>query len=111
MKQVMMRVIGAGTTKSTGRKQLSALRNASTNSKPISEKPVFTLLTAVLRTTEIHVYRLPPSNGVEDNVGFPKDVTPDNSCTQLNTKYHKIYASFKLTVLADLVKKFLDPDV
>ncbi|KAL3281249.1 hypothetical protein HHI36_004462 [Cryptolaemus montrouzieri] len=104
--QAMMGVIGAGTTKSTGRKQLSALRKTSTNSKPIAGESRFTLLTAVPKTIEIHVSRLAPSTEVEDIVDSLKDVIPDVSCTQLNFKYPNTYASFKLTVPVDLVKKF-----
>ncbi|KAL3290470.1 hypothetical protein HHI36_023811 [Cryptolaemus montrouzieri] len=82
--KAMMRVIGNGTTKSTERKQISVLRNTSTNSEPIAGKSWFTLLTAVAKATEIHVPCLAPSTKVEDIVDFLKDVIPDESCTQLN---------------------------
>ncbi|KAL3290250.1 hypothetical protein HHI36_023600 [Cryptolaemus montrouzieri] len=68
--QAMMGVTGAGTTKSTGRKQFSALKNTSTYSKPIAWKSRSTLLTAVPRTTDINVSRLPPTTKVEDIVDF-----------------------------------------
>ncbi|KAL3290471.1 hypothetical protein HHI36_023812 [Cryptolaemus montrouzieri] len=59
--QAMMRVIDAGTTRSTRRKQFSTLRNSSTSSKPIAGKSRSTSLTAVPKTTKIHVSRLSPS--------------------------------------------------
>ncbi|KAL3268683.1 hypothetical protein HHI36_007786 [Cryptolaemus montrouzieri] len=84
--QAMMIVIGAETTKSTGKKQLSASKNTLTNSKPIAGKSRFTLLTTVPRTTQIHVSRLATSTKVKVIVGFLKDVIPDVSCTQMNSK-------------------------
>ncbi|KAL3278137.1 hypothetical protein HHI36_013480 [Cryptolaemus montrouzieri] len=80
--QDMMGVIGTGITKSTERKQLSALMNTSTYSKPITRKSRSTLLPLL----KLNI------------VDFLKDVIPDVSCTQQNSKYHKLYVFFKLTV-------------
>ncbi|KAL3286696.1 hypothetical protein HHI36_001191, partial [Cryptolaemus montrouzieri] len=91
-----MGFIGAGTTKSTGSEQISAA-NTSANSKLIAGNSRSTLLTAVPRTTEIHVSRLAPSTKVKDIVDFLKDVIPDVSCTRLNFKHPKINASFELS--------------
>ena len=59
----------------------------------------------------LHVYKLHPETTPDDVLSIIKPVCPEAECDIINSKYPKLYSSFKVTVNKDNIDKALNPSV